>query len=149
MVKEEELIDSHETAFIDSFVQSSLRRRFKEIFTKSSIRKSKNRKKRIKWAQLIIEFEHWVDNKCVNTVPLNELTQDRKIEYLKNRGAPELCYVISESKELDGKFLEIDYVLSYLSSNRTYGTILSCIPGKLAYYEHVEHLGLTWILQKR
>ncbi len=149
MDEDKEIINSHETAFIGSFVKSGLKVRFKEVFTKEKCRKSKNRKKHLKWAQLLIEFEHWVDNSCVNALPLSEQTQKRKKGYLTKMGALELCYVISEAKELDGKIMPIDSALSYLMTTPTYGTILSCIPGKLAYYEHVERSSLTWVLKRK
>lgn len=63
-------------------------------------------------------------------------------------GASETCYVISEARELDGKTMRIDDVISYLACNNVYGTIVSCVPGKAVYYEHVENPSLTWMLRK-
>lgn len=53
---------------------------------------------------------------------------------LKQNGAPEKCYVISESPNIDGKEMPlreaIEEVLGY-----GLGSLLSCIPGSLVYYE--------------
>jgi hypothetical protein len=53
---------------------------------------------------------------------------------LKKNGAPEKCHVISEDIDVDGKEMmlreAIEEVLGY-----GLGSILSCIPGRLVYYE--------------
>jgi hypothetical protein len=53
---------------------------------------------------------------------------------LRSRGAGATCYVISEAAGLDAKRLPLrealDRVIGY-----GMGTLLSCVPGKLAFYE--------------
>jgi hypothetical protein len=78
MVEKKEVISCHEVAFIESFIQRELQKRFKGVFTKNRWRQSKDRKKRLKWARLLIEFEHWVDSRRVNSVPLSYPNRPRK-----------------------------------------------------------------------
>jgi hypothetical protein len=55
-------------------------------------------------------------------------------------GAEKTCYVISWDQEIDGKYLPLETVLK-----RVVGlgmpSIVSCIPGKLAYFEAEQSFG--------
>jgi len=53
---------------------------------------------------------------------------------LKSKGAGATCWVISEDSDIDGRELELRAALEHVNG-RGMGTILSCIPGKLAYFE--------------
>jgi hypothetical protein len=55
-------------------------------------------------------------------------------QLLKSKGAGKTCWATSENAELDGKELEVHAALESVVG-RGMGTILSFIPGKLAYYE--------------
>lgn len=44
------------------------------------------------------------------------------------------CWVISEDPEMDERELDLREALEHVSG-RQIGTILSCVPGKLAYFE--------------
>ena len=50
---------------------------------------------------------------------------------LKAKGAGKSCWAISEDSTLDGKEADLESVLEKVIDNQM-GTILSCIPGKLA-----------------
>ena len=69
----------------------------------------------------------------VELVPSQQNSGDVE-KILKQYGAPQICHVISESSEVDGKDLPlkaaIEEVLGY-----GMGSVISCIPGRLAYYE--------------
>ena len=67
-------------------------------------------------------------------IPSNQQERDQVLELLKDEGAPERCYVISEVKEFDGARMTLQAaVREFVGSN--IGTVISCIPGKLGYYE--------------
>lgn len=67
------------------------------------------------------------------------------LELLKSKGAPETCYALSEDSELDGKeILLTDALASTVGCGM--GTFLSCIPGKLAYFEDEDQ---RWILERK
>lgn len=52
---------------------------------------------------------------------------------LRARGAPKTCYVLSCTDDIDGQVLPLDEAISAAESGG-WGTIISCIPGRLAYY---------------
>jgi hypothetical protein len=58
-------------------------------------------------------------------------------EMLKSRGAPERCYVISASSDRDGTEADLQEALDEMVGFYD-GTFLSCVPGKLAYFEGEE-----------
>ncbi len=53
---------------------------------------------------------------------------------LRQRGAPEACYVISTRSDLDGRTMPLAEALGEVHAMQM-GTLISCIPGQLAYYE--------------
>ncbi len=65
---------------------------------------------------------------------------------LLQAGAPETCYVFSEWNELDTKEMKLDEALTACIGYGM-GTVLSCIPGRLAFYE-AEGPGQRFILQR-
>jgi hypothetical protein len=62
----------------------------------------------------------------------------------RSKGAGEKCWAISEDLKLDGREFELDSILSEIVGYGM-GTILCCVPGKLAF---VESEGGRFILQK-
>lgn len=72
---------------------------------------------------------------------------DGILALLNKRDATPTCYVISEDRLLDGNFVPLrDAVTRVVGSGM--GSVLSCIPGKLAYYEG-ESPGTRYILERR
>jgi hypothetical protein len=67
------------------------------------------------------------------------------LRLLKTKGAPEICYALSEDDDLDGKEFVLADALKEIVG-RGIGTFLSCIPGKLAYFEDED---CRWILEHR
>ena len=58
------------------------------------------------------------------------------LEDLRSRGAPETCYVFG-GDELDQRVVPLEEALSRVVGSNS-GTFISCIPGKLAYFEGEE-----------
>lgn len=52
---------------------------------------------------------------------------------LRRRGAPATCYVLSDAEAIDGRTLKLEDAISAAESEG-WGTILSCVSGKLAFY---------------
>lgn len=52
---------------------------------------------------------------------------------LRSRGAPDTCRVLSYVSELDGREMPLEEVVDSLYEYG-WGTVLICIPGRLAYY---------------
>ncbi len=68
------------------------------------------------------------------------------LSLLRSKGAPESCFVISDSSEID----RTEQVLATaLQKMREYGwgTIISCIPGQLGFF-YGEEGGIQLILEK-
>jgi hypothetical protein len=68
------------------------------------------------------------------------------LEMLQQRGAPEQCYVVSDSGELDTRTLPLDEALGLIVAMSP-GTLVSCIPGRLGYFEG-EDPGARFILER-
>jgi hypothetical protein len=52
---------------------------------------------------------------------------------LQSYGAPQTCYVLSNTAALDGREMPLDEAVEGAAMGG-WGTIISCIPGRLAYY---------------
>lgn len=59
---------------------------------------------------------------------------------LTSYGAGETCYVISWDQEIDGKYLPLVMVLDRVVGQGM-PSLVSCIPGKLAYFEAEQSFG--------
>jgi len=56
---------------------------------------------------------------------------------LRGLGAPSVCYIVSSDSNLDGREMSLPDALTEVIG-RGQGTFISCIPGKLAYFEGEE-----------
>lgn len=54
-------------------------------------------------------------------------------QLLRSKGARNTCWVISQRYGIDGKELELDSAVEAINGNGS-GSILCCVPGKLAYF---------------
>ena len=68
---------------------------------------------------------------------------------LRERGAPETCYVMSASSDLDGEMSDLrETLVRVVDEGLSDGTFVSCIPGRLAYFRGYEP-GERYILARR
>ena len=129
-------IAEHEEAVIKAFVLRDKQERFLSFVASS--------KKRKKFTRELPHF-HWFDKRYstpVNwSVDPNLKLWDRHVQgigniirLLKSKGAGQTCWVISENVDIDGKLLTLESALESVAGNGM-GSILSCIPGRLAYFE--------------
>jgi hypothetical protein len=80
---------------------------------------------------------HWRDFDARRAVALPRDAQSSATtvaQFLEARGAPSSCYVLSEWGDYDGRVLPLADATGAIVG-RGMGTVLSCIPGRLAYYE--------------
>ena len=130
------LQSEHEQAMVRAFVVRGRQERF-SLFLSSP----KNREKLTK------ELAHfrWFDGKFATAVPWKVDPRlklwDRHLQGIQNvlrllrsKGAAQTCWVISEDFQMDAQELQLEAALENVIG-RGMGTILSCIPGKLAYFE--------------
>jgi hypothetical protein len=78
-----------------------------------------------------------LDVRFAQPVRKQDATADGIERLLKAAGAPSTCYVLSENAEIDGRELELRQALDMVVGGGM-GTFLSCVPGRLAYFEGEE-----------
>jgi hypothetical protein len=64
---------------------------------------------------------------------LIKLSDPDLVATLIERGAPKSCYVLSDDNSLDGREMPLTDAISE-AANSGWGTIIICIPGRLAFY---------------
>jgi hypothetical protein len=58
---------------------------------------------------------------------------------LREKGAGDMCFVLSEDPVLDGRELSIDEALAAIVDGGSHhATFVSCVPGQLAYFHDAE-----------
>jgi len=67
-------------------------------------------------------------------------------ELLRHRGAPSECVLLAEDEALNGQRLGLTTALEAVIG-RGMGAFVSCIPGRLAYYEG-EYARERWLLER-
>ena len=131
-----ESMNLHEEALVKAFVEPSRQERFLTFLT--------HPKKRRKFTD---EFAHRRDRflqpKFFRSIPPSQQNPSAWFSILRSLGAPDNCWVISEG-DLDGREVGL---LAALKEVVGYGmgTLISCIPGRLAYFESEDE---RYILQK-
>ena len=115
----------HEAAFIRSFVLPEKQSRWSELLL--------NPRRREVFLHRLADASD-LNTKFKVSIPPSQQTVEGIQGLLRRRGAPGRCHVISESIDIDGKELSLGEALAEVLGQGM-GSILSCIPGKLAYYE--------------
>ena len=127
---------NHEAAVIRAFVQREKQERFLGFLASP-----KNRKK---FTGSLSHFR-WFDPRFATPItwkadPKLKLW-DRHVQGIGNicrlltsKGAGLTCWAISEDATIDGREMNLNAAIEHVSG-RQIGTILSCVPGKLAYFE--------------
>jgi hypothetical protein len=126
----------HEAATIKAFIDPTKRARLLAFLS--------NPKQRIKFTRDLAHFR-WIDARFAHPVSWNPDPKSKLWERgvrgidniyltLKSKGAGETCWVISENAALDCREMDLKKALEGVVG-RGIGTILSCVPGRLAYFE--------------
>jgi hypothetical protein len=129
----------HEEATIRAFVVRERQERFIYLLADS--------KRRRKFLKELGHFR-WFDARFASAVPwkvdptlslwgrhTQGIESIRRL--LKAKGAGQFCWAISHKREVDGQELELGAALEDLAG-QSMGLILSCVPGRLAYFEGEE-----------
>ena len=116
---------NEEATLISTFVNPTKRKHLIEILA--------NPKRR---HRATATLAHFLDFDATAVVPLESAapTPAAIESALRSRGAGEHCHVISENRAIDGKHLSLKLALEKVVGQGK-GTLLSCVPGELAYYE--------------
>lgn len=111
---------AHEVAFVRAFVVSARRGRWLEALADPARR-----------SVFLDRLNHCpdLDPRFVTSVA----SAAEVVGLLRSCGAPATCYVLSAADELDGRELSLEQAVAE-AERAGWGTIISCIPGRLAYY---------------
>ena len=118
----------HEAGVINTFVLSRFRERLLSFA-------GDPRKRRKFTSQL--PHQRILDPRMMMSIPKGEQTAEGILDILISRGAPQECCIISESLDLDQCRMPLAEALEAVVGYGV-GTIISCIPGALGYYEGEE-----------
>ena len=119
---------THEAEFIRRFVSPGKRARYLSLI--------ESRKGREKFIGALDHFDD-LDTRYARLLPTRIQTSVQIEELLRQKGSPEHCHVISSNVDIDGKEMLLSEALEETIGN-SFGTVISCVPGKLAYFEGEE-----------
>jgi hypothetical protein len=128
----------HEYEFARNFIVPEKRARY------LSLLESKNGRKKI-----LEGFNHCrdLDPRFAKRIPSNQDSESSIEVLLRQKGAPDTCYVMSDNPDIDGSEMSLTDALSKTVAMDA-GTLISCIPGKLAYFE-MEGFEGRYILERK
>jgi len=70
------------------------------------------------------------------TTPVPEQTAVELAAWLREKGAGDRCYLLSEDPDLDGRELPLDEALvAIMAGGSPHATFASCVPAQLAYFQ--------------
>jgi hypothetical protein len=117
-----------EIALIDAFVLRARRERLRFLVA--------NPRRRKRFLEELAHFK-WLDPRTVRALAPKAQNPEAIAKLLTQKGASETCFVISENASIDRKWLPLVSALKQVIGYGM-GTFISCIPGKLAYFEDEE-----------
>ncbi len=118
-------MSAEEQALIRAFVLSSKQERYLGFIA--------NPKLRAKFTRSLYHFAD-LDEAWAVEIPRGEQTTAAIENQLVRRGAPKTCYVVSTNDRIDQKILPLSEALGIVVGSED-GTLLSCVRGRLGYYE--------------
>ncbi len=115
----------HEESLVRAFVIPRKRERMLMLLA--------NPKRRGTALNALYHFRDLDDRFVVPIKPCDQ-TPELIAEALRRFGAPDNCWVISTDDSLDASEVPLDEALAAIVGNDQ-GNLISCVPGKLAYFE--------------
>ena len=118
-------LNTHEYEFARNFILPEKRTRYLSLLESKSGRK-----------KIVNGFNHCcdLDPRFTSRIPGNQSSAESIEAMLRQKGAPDSCYVMSDNPDIDGREMPLTEALSK-TVGMDAGTLVSCIPGKLAYFE--------------
>jgi hypothetical protein len=118
-------MNEHEEKFARFFIVPEKRDRYLSL-----LESARGRRK------VLNGFNHCrdLDPRFAREIPSNEDDADSVARLLRKKGAPDQCYVMSDNDAIDGQVITLTEALEQTVGADS-GTLISCIPGKLAYFE--------------
>lgn len=118
-------MNSHERAFVESFVNPARRERFLDSL-------SSPQRRRVFNAELYHPRSNFLSQQYIERVPPGEDRRGPVAAKLRRLGAPDVCWVFGN--DFGGEEMGLEDALDKLIGEQS-GTIISCLPGKLAFLE--------------
>lgn len=114
----------HETAFVKAFIKREKWARYLQLLSNSKRRE-----------EILIRLNHKLDYlpALAVAVPEDQDFPEALERLLRARVAPDTCHVLVNGLRIDGCEVPLREALDTICMHM-YGSILSCIPGQLAYY---------------
>ena len=128
--------EMHERELVRAFFLPQRKERYLEMLLKP--------RKRASLTEQLGHFKH-LDYRYAVPIRSNQQHPKEILTLLKAKHAPDLCWAISEDSELDGKEHPLSEALKSVVGYGM-GTFLSCLPGRLAYFEDEDQ---RWILERK
>ena len=110
----------HEEAIVRTFIISEKRNRYLTLLGKKKTR-----------SRVLDGLNHCYDLDSRYSTFLPPSTD--VLGALRARGAPEGCYLLSDAPELDGREMSLSEAIESIELEG-WGTLVGCIPGRLAFY---------------
>ena len=127
---------NHEEELIKAFFAPTKRERYLEMIATT--------RRRQKFVRELSHFKSLDPRYCFG-LPNAVHTPEEIANFLTKKGAPPTCWITSEDRDLDRQEMSLLEALKRIVGYQM-GTFLSCVPGKLAYFEDEED---RWILERR
>lgn len=130
-------MNAHEKMFALSFITPAKRDRYLSL-----LESAKGRKK------VLEAFHHFhdLDDRFAKLIDANQQYVEVINKILRQKGAPEICYVMSTNSDIDHKEMPLREALSKVVGSSE-STLVSCIAGELGYFEN-EDLRQRYILER-
>jgi hypothetical protein len=114
-----------EKALLEAFIVPAKRRRYSELL------ETKHGRDKIRF-----DLDHFgdLDPRFCRKLEPEEQNVTKILEILRSLGAPEVCYLVSSHRGLDRREMALSEALGEVVG-RGLGTFVSCVPGRLAYFE--------------
>jgi hypothetical protein len=127
---------NHEEAAVRAFIRPNRQERYREFLS--------DPKRRNIFTSELGHFNA-LDPKCIVAIPPGQQNSSSVAELLTAKGAGSRCWVISENSKLDAQEWDLREALDE-TIGRGMGTIISCVAGKLGYFEDED---VRYILERQ
>ena len=130
-------LNPHEEQFARAFVVPEKRARYLSL-----LESQRGRKKLLDG----LNHCHDLDPRFAKLIPSNQQSEESIENLLRQKGAPDKCHVMSDNPDIDNREMALSDALSKTVALDA-GTLISCIPGRLAYFE-MEGFDERYILER-
>jgi hypothetical protein len=130
-------MNTHEEQFARAFIVPEKRARYLSLLESERGR-----------TKLVDGFNHCrdLDPRFAKLIPSHQQSAQSIETILRRKGAPDTCHVMSDLSAIDGREMSLsEALLETVGSDA--GTLISCIAGKLAYFE-LEGFDGRYILER-